>query len=569
MIQHFNKESLLDSMAPSLNYELFDCVGRGNFGDVFKARDTITKKIVAVKIVDLENNDENISLLSQEIFFLAQLKSKYITQYITTIVDEFCMWIVMEYCGGGSCSDLLKICYRRGMPEVKVSFIIQNVLLGLEYLHLQQKIHRDIKSANILLTDDGLIKLGDFGVSGQMEATLKRDTFVGTPYWMAPEIINRRTDGYDEKTDIWSLGITAYELIKGLPPLHKYDPMKVMLSIPKRKPPRLHGPYSNEIKSFIRWCLIKEPVERPSASDLLTHSFITENANKIHNLKSDVDKCKYIKSTNDRFKKTPRQKCKNGTERYNSMPQWNFTINSVNPLSPISPDENDKNKLNSNEPFSPVSSDILNNISSNINNGNQQHNDDMITPLTEPSTKILGKTKPKNDMVVFNVLNKQIDSNRCMNKAPIYELGSGMDLDPATETKHLTPHINVTTHQNSNDDNNNSNTNKDNHTKIDNANNVTSKINDNDGKVNVDSSQNHQVDQSRQPVNVDHYKEVFLHCFKRLEQRASDQATKLHVHILLETFSSVENKVPGFGEVFLEELMARMHELYDPVPQYV
>lgn len=568
MIQELHKDSVIDAMAPSLNYELFDCVGRGNFGDVFKARDCVTKKIVAVKIVDLENNDENISLLSQEIFFLAQLKSNYITQYITTVVDEFCMWIIMEYCGGGSCSDLLKICYRRGMPETKVSFIIQNVLLGLEYLHLQQKIHRDIKSANILLTDDGLIKLGDFGVSGQMEATLKKDTFVGTPYWMAPEIINRDTDGYNEKTDIWSLGITAYELIKGLPPLHKYDPMKVMLSIPKRKPPRLHGPYSNEIKSFIHWCLIKEPIERPSASELLTHPFITDNANKIPNLRSDVDKCKYIKSTNDRYRKTPRQKCKNTTEQFNTIPHWNFTVNLSNPLSPISPEDN-------NQQFSPVSSNILNNNLSNMNSVDNHATNDMITPLTETSIKSLRNEKARNNIVVSTVLNKMINTTRYPNK-PVYELESGMDLDPETETKRLSAHIKLATVPDSVADGNNHN----------NAHNVVSKDpeppnDDTDHKIhnnreteaNIANSQNTQVEQpdiqQRQSGGINHYKEVFLHCFRRLEQRASDNDTKLHVNALSETFSAVEHTVPGFSEVFLEELMARIHELYDPVPQEV
>lgn len=272
---------------PSKTYVIEQCVGRGNFGDVYRAYDKVQGLVVAIKVVNLEHSDEDIDLLAQEIFFLAELRSPYITNYITTLIEDVSMWIVMEYCGGGSCADLLKNIYLNGLPEQKVAFITSEILKGLVYLHEQKKIHRDIKAANILLTDEGKVKLGDFGVSGQIKATLKRGTFVGTPYWMAPEVVCKENDGYNERADIWSLGITVYELLKGAPPLSKCDPMKVMVNLPKRKPPVLHGRYSSAAKQFVSSCLVKTPSVRPSALDLLEHNFVDNLS--IENLKDDVE----------------------------------------------------------------------------------------------------------------------------------------------------------------------------------------------------------------------------------------------------------------------------------------
>ncbi|GAV48578.1 hypothetical protein ZYGR_0K00830 [Zygosaccharomyces rouxii] len=296
------------SLDPSNTYTIQQCVGRGNFGDVYKACDKTEGKIVAVKVVNLEHSEEDIDLLAQEIFFLAELRSPFITNYITTLTEDVSMWIVMEYCGGGSCADLIKHVYISGMPEKKVAFVTSQVLKGLVYLHEQKKIHRDIKAANILLTDEGKVKLGDFGVSGQIRATLKRGTFVGTPYWMAPEVVCKENDGYDEKADIWSLGITVYELLKGAPPLSKCDPMKVMINLPKRKPPTLHGHYSHSAKNFVSSCLVKNPVGRASAYEMVEHSFVNQLV--ISDLKEDVEYLK-IKKSNDNYSRSPKYSLEN------------------------------------------------------------------------------------------------------------------------------------------------------------------------------------------------------------------------------------------------------------------
>ncbi|SCU95064.1 LAMI_0F00804g1_1 [Lachancea mirantina] len=284
------------TQGPSEIYELKECVGRGSFGDVYRAIDKRTCEEVAIKIINLEESKDDIEILAQEIYFLSELKSEYVTRYLGTYVEDVCIWIVMEYCGGGSCSDILRHIPDNKLAEHKVAYIISGVVLGLQYLHSQRKIHRDVKAANILLTNEGDVKLADFGVSGELMATTKRTTFVGTPYWMAPEVITRKTDGYDEKADIWSLGITVIELLTGQPPYAKHDPMKVLMNIPFKRPPRLQGRFSHAARDFISQCLNKDAASRPSASQLLEHKFLTRTTWKsLANLKREVDLVKSIK----------------------------------------------------------------------------------------------------------------------------------------------------------------------------------------------------------------------------------------------------------------------------------
>lgn len=262
----------MSDIDPVSLYEIQECIGRGNFGDVYKAVEKTTRAVVAVKVVNFDDSEDEVHIILQEIKFLSLLRSPYMTRYFNSFMRDNSLWMIMEYCGGGSCADYLRA--HKFFCEEAIALILRDILQGLAYLHSHLKIHRDIKAANILLTETGQVKLADFGVSGQLTCTKARnDTFVGTPFWMAPEIIVRNK-GYNEKIDIWSTGITLIELAQGNPPNHRADPMKHLFRIPEIDPPVLSGKYSRNLKNVVSRCLQKDPNQRPSANALLKHDFV-------------------------------------------------------------------------------------------------------------------------------------------------------------------------------------------------------------------------------------------------------------------------------------------------------
>ncbi|KAG4091952.1 kinase-like protein [Neocallimastix lanati (nom. inval.)] len=233
---------------PNQEFEILDHVGTGSYGKVFKARIVKTNELVAIKVIRLEAG-EDLSDILNEINFLRSCEHQNIVSYKGcymrkgNVKGQNFIWIVMEYCGGGSIESGYKLLHQH-LEEPEIASVIKECLLGLKFLHSCNKMHRDIKCGNILLNDDGIVKLADFGVSTQLSKTFcKRNTFIGTPYWMAPEVITSEQRGteYDFKADIWSLGITALEMANCHPPMFDIHPMRVLFMIPNLPPPTLEN----------------------------------------------------------------------------------------------------------------------------------------------------------------------------------------------------------------------------------------------------------------------------------------------------------------------------------------
>ncbi|KAI3516608.1 hypothetical protein L1887_15530 [Cichorium endivia] len=269
--------SIADSVTredPSTKYELLHELGKGSYGSVYKARDLKTSEMVAIKVISLSEGEEGYEEIRGEIEMLQQCSHPNVVRYLGSYQGEEYLWIVMEYCGGGSVADLMNVT-DEALEEYQIAYICKEALKGLSYLHSIFKVHRDIKGGNILLTEQGEVKLGDFGVAAQLTRTMsKRNTFIGTPHWMAPEVIQESR--YDGKVDVWALGVSAIEMAEGLPPRSNVHPMRVLFMISIEPAPMLEDKekWSLVFHDFIAKCLTKDPRIRPTASELLKHKFI-------------------------------------------------------------------------------------------------------------------------------------------------------------------------------------------------------------------------------------------------------------------------------------------------------
>ncbi|XP_014254715.1 serine/threonine-protein kinase mig-15 isoform X3 [Cimex lectularius] len=298
---------------PAGIFELIEVVGNGTYGQVYKGRHTKTGQLAAIKVMDVtEDEEEEIKL---EINVLKKYSNhRNIATYYGAFIKKSApgkddqLWLVMEYCGAGSVTDLVKSSKGQSLKEEWIAYICREILRGLSYLHSNKVIHRDIKGQNVLLTDNAEVKLVDFGVSAQLDRTIgRRNTFIGTPYWMAPEVIacDENPDAtYDNRSDLWSLGITALEMAESQPPLCDLHPMRALFLIPRNPPPRLKSKrWSKKFQGFIETVLVKDYHQRPYTEQLLKQQFIrdqpTERQVRIQ-LKDHIDRCKKRKQEKER-----------------------------------------------------------------------------------------------------------------------------------------------------------------------------------------------------------------------------------------------------------------------------
>ncbi|XP_047200970.1 TRAF2 and NCK interacting kinase a isoform X10 [Girardinichthys multiradiatus] len=297
---------------PSGIFDLVELVGNGTYGQVYKGRHIRTGQLAAIKVMDVATDEEEE--IKSEINMLKKYSNhRNIATYFGVFIKkqppgiDDQLWLVMEFCGAGSVTDLIKNTKGNTLKEDWNAYICREILRGLAHLHQHKVIHRDIKGQNVLLTENAEVKLVDFGVSAQMDRTVgKRNTFIGTPYWMAPEVIacdENPEATYDCKSDLWSLGITAMEMAEGAPPLCDMHPMRALFLIPRNPAPRLKSKkWSRKFQSFIENTLVKNHTQRPSTEQLLSHPFITELPNERHlriQLKDHIDRTKKKRGERD------------------------------------------------------------------------------------------------------------------------------------------------------------------------------------------------------------------------------------------------------------------------------
>ncbi|XP_041467896.1 serine/threonine-protein kinase 3-like isoform X1 [Lytechinus variegatus] len=289
MLKRLSEDAL--TKEPEEVFDLLEKLGEGSYGSVYKAMHKESGQVLAIKQVPV---DTDLQEIIKEISIMQQCDSTYVVKYYGSYFKNTDLWIVMEYCGAGSVSDIMR---RRNktLNEAEIATILYSTLKGLEYLHFMRKIHRDIKAGNILLNNEGNAKLADFGVAGQLTDTMaKRNTVIGTPFWMAPEVIQEI--GYDCKADIWSLGITALEMAEGKPPYAEIHPMRAIFMIPTKPPPTFRDPekWSQDFIDFTSKCLIKNPEDRATATDLLQHPFV-RNAKPVSILNTMINEANHIR----------------------------------------------------------------------------------------------------------------------------------------------------------------------------------------------------------------------------------------------------------------------------------
>jgi serine/threonine-protein kinase OSR1/STK39 len=342
------------------DYKLMEEIGNGLSATVYRAVCLPFKEVVAVKALDLERCNSNLEDIRREAVTMTLINHPNVLRAYCSFVVEQRLWVVMPFMAGGSCLQIMKSNFIDGFEEGVIATLLKETLKALEYLHRQGHIHRDVKAGNILVDGNGSVKLADFGVSACMFDTgdrqRTRKTFVGTPCWMAPEVMEQ-LHGYDFKADIWSFGITALELAHGHAPFSRYPPMKVLLMTLQNAPPGLDYErdkrFSKSFKEMIAMCLVKEPSKRPTAEKLLRHSFFKHARTPeyifrhiLEGLPPLGDRLRNLQNAEgarlaQQNLNFDEQEERSQTEYKRGVSAWNFDVEALKAQSALIPDDDD------------------------------------------------------------------------------------------------------------------------------------------------------------------------------------------------------------------------------------
>ncbi|KAH6774029.1 Protein kinase superfamily protein [Perilla frutescens var. frutescens] len=411
--------------ANSNDYKLLEEVGYGASATVYRAIYLPYNEVVAVKCLDLDRCHSNLDDIRREAQTMSLIGHPNVIKAFCSFVVDRNLWVVMPFMAEGSCLHLMKIAYQEGFEESAIGSILKETLKALEYLHHHGHIHRDVKAGNILMDSVGEVKLADFGVSACMfdrgDRQRSRNTFVGTPCWMAPEVLQPGT-GYDFKADIWSFGITALELAHGHAPFSKYPPMKVLLMTIQNAPPGLDYDrdkrFSKSFKEMVAMCLVKDQTKRPTAEKLLKHSFF-KNAKppELSVKKLFVDLPPLWKRVKDlqikdaaqlALKKMPsaEQEAISQSEYQRGVSAWNFDVEDLKFQASLLRDEDEIQEINEEEDNlkfnmnQKVASDTMVKSAAIVHNiGSEKLNGDEV--LVVESQTIKGKTS-ESDMKEYD-----------------------------------------------------------------------------------------------------------------------------------------------------------------------
>ncbi|KAG7546375.1 Protein kinase-like domain superfamily [Arabidopsis suecica] len=342
------------------DYKLLEEIGHGASAVVYRAIYLPTNEVVAIKCLDLDRCNSNLDDIRRETQTMSLIDHPNVIKSFCSFSVDHSLWVVMPFMAQGSCLHLMKTAYSDGFEESAICCVLKETLKALDYLHKQGHIHRDVKAGNILLDDNGEIKLGDFGVSACLfdngDRQRARNTFVGTPCWMAPEVL-QPGNGYNSKADIWSFGITALELAHGHAPFSKYPPMKVLLMTIQNAPPGLDydrdKKFSKSFKEMVAMCLVKDQTKRPTAEKLLKHSCFKHTRPpelSVKKLFSDLPPLwTRVKSLQDKDAQqlalkrmaTADEEAKSQSEYQRGVSAWNFDVRDLKTQASLLIDDDD------------------------------------------------------------------------------------------------------------------------------------------------------------------------------------------------------------------------------------